>query len=81
LFSLRTNSDHVEELFAYLADFGIEFFQELEIEFDVESEITQNDRLPYYWNRQIIMILKEAMTNAARHSKAKKVILGFRYQP
>jgi len=75
MFSLKTNSDYLEELFTYLSDFGEEFFESFDVDFFVEKRIKENVKLPYYWNRQIIMIFKEAMTNVVKHSDAKMVIL------
>lgn len=75
MFSLKTKSDYTEELFTYLSDFGEEFFQSFDISFFVSKNMDRNTRLPYYWNRQIIMIFKEAMTNIAKHSEAKNVEL------
>jgi len=75
MFSLKAKSDYAEELFTYLSDFGEEFFQPFKIDFFVTKKIDRNVKLPYYWNRQIIMIFKEAMTNIAKHSDAKNVEL------
>lgn len=75
MFSLKAKSDYAEELFTYLSDFGEDFFQSFDIDFYVEKELDSNLKLPYYWNRQIIMIFKEAMTNAAKYSKATEVKL------
>ncbi len=75
MFSLKAKSDYTEELFTYLSDFGEEFFQSLDIDFFVTKKMDRNVKLPYYWNRQIIMIFKEAMTNIAKHSKATTVDL------
>ena len=75
MFSLKAKSDYLEELFTYLSDFGEEFFESFDIDFFVDKKIERNIKLPYYWNRQIIMIFKEAMTNVVKHSKAKHVTL------
>ena len=75
MFSLKSKSDYTEELFTYLSDFGEEFYQPFDIDFFVKKDLKDNLKLPYYWNRQIILIFKEVMTNVAKHSKAKKVIL------
>lgn len=75
MFSLKAKSDYLEELFTYLSDFGEEFFESFDIDFFVDKQIKENIKLPYYWNRQIIMIFKEAMTNVVKHSKAKHVTL------
>ncbi|MFD2563174.1 tetratricopeptide repeat-containing sensor histidine kinase [Aquimarina rubra] len=75
MFSLKANSDYIEELFTYLSDFGEEFFESFNIDFFVEKHIEENIKLPYYWTRQIIMIFKEAMTNVVKHSKASMATL------
>lgn len=75
MFSLKAKSDYAEELFTYLSDFGEDYFQSFNIDFFVSKKMDRNVKLPYYWNRQIIMIFKEAMTNIAKHSKSKKVEL------
>ncbi len=75
MFSLKANSDYIEELFTYLSDFGEEFFESFNIDFFVEKKIQENIKLPYYWTRQIIMIFKEAITNVVKHSGASMVTL------
>lgn len=75
MFSLKAKSDFAEELFTYLSDFGEEFYASLQIDFFVKKHLEKNIKLPYYWNRQIVFIFKEAMTNIAKHSKANNVTL------
>lgn len=70
MFSLNTNSDYLEEVVTYISDFGEDFFASFNIDFYIEKDINKNYKLPYYWNRQIILIFKELMTNVAKHSKA-----------
>ncbi|PQJ80371.1 tetratricopeptide repeat-containing sensor histidine kinase [Polaribacter porphyrae] len=70
MFSLNTKSDYLEEVVTYISDFGEDFFKAFEIDFFIEKNIDKNCKLPYYWNRQIILIFKEAMTNVAKHSEA-----------
>lgn len=79
IWSLKSNSDELEELVTYLSDFGEEFFSQLDIDFTINKNIEKNTKLPYYWNRQIILIFKEAMTNVAKHSSAKSCLLSFDY--
>ncbi|WP_445749937.1 sensor histidine kinase, partial [Polaribacter sp.] len=78
MFSLKAKSDYAEELFTYLSDFGEEFFHSLNIDFYVKKKLDINNKLPYYWNRQIILIFKEAMTNAAKHSYSNEVKLSMK---
>ena len=75
IFSLNTKSDYLEEIVTYISDFGEDFFKSFDIDFYIEKKINTTCRLPYYWNRQIILIFKEAMTNVAKHSDASEVYL------
>ncbi len=75
MFSLKSDSDNLEEIITYLTDFATEFFNDLNIDFSLSIDVNKNVTLPSYWNRQIVLILKEAMTNTAKHSMCTKVIL------
>ncbi|WP_445456521.1 ligand-binding sensor domain-containing protein [Flavobacterium sp. HNIBRBA15423] len=76
VWSIDSKSDYLEELIIYLSDFGEELFQNSEITFKVEKEISQEiKKLPNYWSRQLLLLFKEAMTNSYKHSNATEVIL------
>lgn len=77
IFSLKENSDYIEELVTYISDFGEEFYSTTATKFMVEKDIEANKKLPYFWSKQLIYILKEAMTNALKHSKCDQVNLKF----
>lgn len=79
MFSLKSSSDLLEEVVTYLSDFGQEYLQSFHIDFFAEKDFPQNLELPYYWNRQLILIFKEAMTNVAKHSDAQKAVLSTTY--
>lgn len=79
IFSLKSNSDYIEEVATYLSDFGEDVFDKTEIKFIVEKNISKNIKLPYYWSKQLIFIFKEALTNALKHSKSQIVKLSFNY--
>ena len=79
IFSLNDESNYLEELVTYLSDFGEDFYRDTSIKFIVEKNIKCNIKLPYYWNKQLIYIFKEALTNAYKHSKGDKVIFSFNY--
>ncbi|MDO1500937.1 histidine kinase [Winogradskyella maritima] len=79
VFSLKSNSDYIEEVATYLSDFGEDFFNKTPIKFMVQKNIVLDAKLPHYWNKQLIFIFKEAMTNALRHSKCTMVTLSFTY--
>ncbi|WP_380291939.1 sensor histidine kinase [Hyunsoonleella rubra] len=80
IFSLKSNSDYLEEVVTYLSDFGGDIFNKTEIKFTVEKHISTNVKLPYYWSKQIVFIFKEALTNAMKHSNCHTVKLSFGYQ-
>lgn len=80
MFSLKSSSDLLEEVVTYLSDFGQEYLQSFQIDFFAEKDFPANLELPYYWNRQLILIFKEAMTNVAKHSGAQKAVLSTTYQ-
>lgn len=77
IFSLKENSNYIEELITYLSDFGEDYFNQFKIGFIVEKQIDSNIKLPHYWSKQLIFIFKEAMTNSVKHAKATKVELQF----
>lgn len=79
IFSLKSESDCLEEVITYLSDFGEDYFKQFNIIFEVEKDIKAPLTLPYYWSKQVIFIFKEAMTNSVKHSKCKKVKLSFKY--
>jgi signal transduction histidine kinase len=80
VFSLKSNSDYLEEVVTYLSDFGEDLFKNTTIKFVLQKELSINKKLPYYWSKQLIYIFKEAMTNALKHSECSEVILIFKYQ-
>lgn len=77
IFSLKPNSDFLEEVITYLSDFGEDYFSETEIQFILDKDINLNKKLPHYWSKQLIYIFKEAMTNAFKHANCKKLTLKF----
>lgn len=78
IWSIDAKSDRLDEIFSYLRDFGEEFFGSLNISFITEApKYSELDdlKMEMYSGRHIILIMKEAMTNAAKYSKAQKVVL------
>ena len=74
IFSLKSDSDLLEEVIIYLSDFGEDYFSQFHISFKVNRAVAENMKLPYYWSRQLIFIFKEAMANIVRHANASKVV-------
>lgn len=77
IFSLQEKSNYLKELQIYLTDFAEDYFHQFGIEFEVESNVEPNIKLPHYWSKHIIYIFKEAITNAVKHSEAKFVKMIF----
>ncbi|MCD2259225.1 sensor histidine kinase [Psychroserpens luteolus] len=80
VFSLKSNSDRIEEIATYISDFGEDFFEKTKVKFVVKKDISVNAKLPHYWNKQLVFIFKEALTNALKHSKCDSVLLSFVYK-
>ncbi|MFM7024164.1 MAG: sensor histidine kinase [Flavobacteriales bacterium] len=77
IWAIDTKSDDLSEVFDYLKDFGEDFYQSLHINFytTTQPETLPKLILPPYFGRHIIMLFKEAMTNAAKYSNCKRVDL------
>lgn len=67
------------ELGVYLRDFGERLFLPVDVDFITESLSQELKRVKttFIENHQIILIVKEAMTNALKHSQTKKIELRF----
>ena len=61
-----------------LNDFGENLFENSTISFYSTNNFgVKKTTLPFYWSKQIVLIFKEAITNALKHSNASKVTLSF----
>ena len=78
IWAIDSKNGTLEELIFALTDFGEELFQHSAIRFIANSQI-ENSKflLPHYWNRQLLLLFKEAMTNAFKYSKATTGTLVF----
>ncbi|MEL6824006.1 MAG: ATP-binding protein, partial [Calditrichota bacterium] len=77
LWTLDPGKDSLYEALIRLKDFGDEFFDKSGIQFEVEgiSEDTKNVELTMDWKRHLVLLFKEAMTNALKHSGGNAVLL------
>jgi len=78
IWSIDSKSDDLREIFSYLRDFGEDFFLSLPVNFLVNSKDFSDQQkvfLPMYSGRHIILIFKEAITNAAKHAQCKNITL------
>lgn len=74
IWSIDFKSDYIDEWFIYIRDFGEDFFGKLGISFYSNSNISQNNNLTFEatTSRQLIYVLKELMTNTAKHANANQ---------
>jgi len=80
IFSLQEKSNYLKEVIVYLSDFAEDYLYQFDTDFEVQSNITSNIKLPFYWSKQIIYIFKEAITNSAKHAKAKNAKMIFNFE-
>lgn len=74
LWSLNPKHDTLYELLSRIKEFGYEMFNETNIFFEEDLPLEDMDkRLPLELSRNILMIFKEAIHNALKHSKADDV--------
>lgn len=77
LWALDPQSDNFYEIISYLKGFGIDFLEETDISFSVEG-LNDNLRrivLPMQYSRNITLMIKELINNAAKYANCTKIIL------
>ena len=77
LWSINSNSEKPDELFTHLTSFGQVFYNQFDIAFSAEQQILEptKRRLDPSISRHLVFMLKEAMTNTAKHSGCDEVQL------
>jgi ligand-binding sensor domain-containing protein/signal transduction histidine kinase len=74
LWSLNPKNDTLPQLLAHIKDFGIEMFNDTSVKFSYDIDETSTKiGLPINVNRNVLMIFKEVIHNALKHSKATEV--------
>jgi ligand-binding sensor domain-containing protein/signal transduction histidine kinase len=75
LWSLKPSNDNLHEILHHIKEFGIELFQDTEIEFSFTGadDKWKRYRLPLDMSRNLLMIFKEALNNALKYSGAKHI--------
>jgi signal transduction histidine kinase/ligand-binding sensor domain-containing protein len=75
LWALNPESDVLKEIGLRLESLGIDVFQDTGICFSYENllEEAEHVKLPGNYNRNIMMIFKEAMSNSLKHAQARHV--------
>lgn len=78
IWTLDSKNNTLIEVLTYLNDFGEHLFENQNITFLSTNNLPKHQiNLPTYWNKQLILVFKEAMTNILKHSKATTVSLNF----
>ncbi len=75
VWALDPANDELSNIILHLKDFGEQMFVEKEVDFRFFGDANIARHMTMGYGRQINLIFKEAMTNAFRHSCAKKVEL------
>lgn len=75
VWSLDYKNNKLKEVQLYLNDFGEKLFEFSNINFKSSNNVSKSEiTLPHYWNKQLVLVFKEAMTNTLKHSKATEVV-------
>jgi ligand-binding sensor domain-containing protein/signal transduction histidine kinase len=77
IWALNPEQDTLQDLFLQLKDFGDELFDQTGVEFQstgIEQNI-QNQKIPMECKRHVLLIFKELMNNALKHSDCSAVCL------
>ncbi len=77
IWSMDPDSDNLAEVYTYIKDFGEELFEKTEITFYAQTDDLDElaHHLPSGSSRHLVLIFKEAMTNALKHAQATQIHL------
>lgn len=81
IWAIDPKNDNLQEVYYNLKDFGEELFDNTGISFyssfeEIEEQATL--KLPSGWSRQLVLLFKEAFTNALKYSEASSVNMLFK---
>lgn len=79
IWTVSTKSDSIAAFFEYVREFADLFLNDLDINLVSTYRIKKDDdfKIDPICSRQLIFVIKEIITNSAKHSKAKQVDLQF----
>lgn len=79
IWSVGTKSDSVQDFFDYIREFAEKFLNELDLNLNTKIEISKDfsKKIDPSSTRQLIFVIKEIITNTAKHSKATNVEMNF----
>ena len=81
IWAIDPKNDNLKEVYYNLKDFGEELFDNTGINFYASFDETEEEallKLPSGWSRQLVLIFKEAFTNALKYSEATSVYMYFK---
>jgi len=84
IWAIDPKNDHLQEVYFNLKDFGEELFDNTGISFYANFNQSGENvqlKLPSGLSRQLVLIFKEAFTNALKYSQASRVSMEFIIQP
>ena len=75
LWALNPEQDTVKDIYFQIKDFGDELFDQTGVEFQSEGieEVLSDRLLPMEYKRHVLLIFKEIMNNALKHSDCTEV--------
>ncbi len=80
IWAIDPKNDNLKEVYFNLKDFAEELFDNTGINFYASFDQEEEDlplKLPSGWSRQLVLIFKEAFTNALKYSEAEAVSMRF----
>ncbi len=78
IWAIDSDNDSLSSLITYLTDYGRDIFEIDNIKFNIVNAILEEYlKLPYYWNKQLLLLFKEAFLNVLKHAEATKTTLVF----
>ncbi|MGY6547048.1 PAS domain S-box protein [Arthrospiribacter ruber] len=77
IWSLDKNNNNLQSLGLQLRDFGVQLFEGSKFEFQFHSNCLNEILLPPNIVRDIMLIIKELLTNVLKHSSGNKCVLLF----
>ena len=73
---MNQENDNLENLLGYLRKFCLDFFENSQIDCNVEfSEITANLNLSQSVKRNLLLVIKETLHNILKHSEASSIVV------
>jgi PAS domain S-box-containing protein len=81
IWAIDPKNDNLKEVYYNLKDFGEELFDNTGISLYASFDEAEEDaalQLPSGWSRQLVLIFKEAFTNALKYSEAGSVYIYFK---